>query len=463
MDNKAADYLSRMVTGNIEKENENKLIVAKTNKKCNKEKQLITLIKNLANLKKNDKKAKNVYDQLKIGKKIKNYILKNDIILHKTKNYNKWRALIPHNIKNDNKYCFYVSSKILSFTYFFIKNDIIDLMHAEIGHSGIYKTTQFINKNLYWKGQKRDIRKRIKTCDICQRTKHLNIAMEEAYQAIIPENPNELIAVVFYGPLPVSRSGTKYIFVIKDVFSKLITLYPIKAANTKTCLKKLINNYFRKNRKPKCVLSDHGKQFSSPKGKETLYRCGVKVSFSSIRHPQSNPAERTMRELGRFFSTYCSTNHANWGNYTEKIENWLNVITNESTGLSSYEVHFGKNPKDKIAEILEIVDEHPIPREICLKNVRKRLKMKAKMRANQQKTISKVELKIGNLVLLKIPHISRAENKEVHKYFHIFFGPCRRKDIIKENAFKLVEMDDERKVKGTYNRVHLRRYYPRNE
>lgn len=36
-------------------------------------------------------------------------------------------------------------------------------MHAQIGHAGIEKTKRFVGENLYWNGQKRDIKKRIKT------------------------------------------------------------------------------------------------------------------------------------------------------------------------------------------------------------------------------------------------------------------------------------------------------------
>lgn len=33
--------------------------------------------------------------------------------------------------------------------------------------------------------------------------------------------------------------------------------------------------------------------------------------FFSVRHPQSNPVERIMRELGRFFRIFCAE-HAKW-------------------------------------------------------------------------------------------------------------------------------------------------------
>lgn len=228
-----------------------------------------------------------------------------------------------------------------------------------------------------------------------------------------------MIAVDFYGPLSVSIL-IKYIFVIKDLFSKLTTLYPIKAANTKTSLKKLINNYFIKKGKPKRILSDYGTQFTSNKWKESLNDLDVDVCFSSIRHPQSNPVERTMRELGRFFRAYCSSRHTNWLSFVEKIENWLNVVIHETTGMSPYALNFVKNPRDKIAEILRIDNQLLINREIQLENVRNRTKKKAEFRTNNQKRISKIILKLGDLVLIKIPHISKAENKETHKFFHIF-------------------------------------------
>ena len=49
-----------------------------------------------------------------------------------------------------------------------------------------------------------------------------------------------------------------HIFVLKDVFSKLVTLYPIKGENTTTCLEKLTEHYFNKVGVPKQILLDRG-------------------------------------------------------------------------------------------------------------------------------------------------------------------------------------------------------------
>ncbi|OXU16381.1 hypothetical protein TSAR_000083 [Trichomalopsis sarcophagae] len=81
--------------------------------------------------------------------------------------------------------------------------------------------------------------------------------MEGGYQFLKSSKPNELVSVDFFGPLPRSIGGVQYIFVVQDVFSKLITLYPIKRATTKICLIKLTQNYFDKVGKPERILSDH--------------------------------------------------------------------------------------------------------------------------------------------------------------------------------------------------------------
>lgn len=65
------------------------------------------------------------------------------------------------------------------------------------------------------------------------------------------------------------------------------------------------------------------------------------------------------------------------------------------------------------------------------------------------------------MVLLKIPHISNKEKREVHKFWHIFYGPYKIKREVNTNAFELTEVDEDTNVKGTYNKKDLRLYFDR--
>ena len=116
------------------------------------------------------------------------------------------------------------------------------------------------------------------------------------------------------------------------MFSKLVHVYPVNKPSAGNCLKKL-DLFIKLCGKPKSVLSDHGTQFTSSMWQEGLR--GIQPIYSTIRHPQSNPSERIMCELGRLFRAYCHTNHAGWIDLLHKINIWLNIVPHESTKMTS--------------------------------------------------------------------------------------------------------------------------------
>lgn len=192
-----------------------------------------------------------------------------------------------------------------------------------------------------------EIKKFVTSCDLCQRVKYSNTNMSSAYHMVQTSEPGDLLGEDFFGPLPRSTGGVKYLFVVMDVFSKFVRLYPIKKENTDTIFKKLFNLYFIEMGICKRILSDHGSQFTLPKWGEKLKNVGIKVLFSSIRHPQGNLVERVMREIGRMFRTLCSEKHTRWPACVSNVECFLNATTHSSTGFCPFELHFGKNQKIK--------------------------------------------------------------------------------------------------------------------
>lgn len=138
----------------------------------------------------------------------------------------------------------------------------------------------------------RYVKQFVMQCDLCQRVKYSNLKIECQFRLVESNEPSDLMCVDFYGPLPRSTAGVEYIFVILDAFLKYVKLYPLKKADTKTVLRKLVELYFPEMGKPQRMLADHGSKFTSPKWRNKLNVLGVKVIHSSIRHPKSNPVER---------------------------------------------------------------------------------------------------------------------------------------------------------------------------
>lgn len=252
--------------------------------------------------------------------------------------------------------------------------------------------------------------------------------------------------------------GVQYLFVMLDAFSKFVRLYPIKRATTKVTLNKICKDYINELGTPRRILSDNGTQFTSLLWRNTLERLGIKVLFSSIRHPESNPTERVMRELGKFFRMYCSDQHTKWGKYVNKIQDLLNITTHCSTGFTPFELHFGREPKNEIAKLINFPPIVPKSHEIKISIAKDNLKKPFKERQNKQKTKSAIEYVIGDKVLLRVPHLSSSTDRVTHKFFRLYEGPYVITAAKGSNAFVLSDIKDN-KIKGTYNRLSLRKYY----
>jgi hypothetical protein len=162
-----------------------------------------------------------------------------------------------------------------------------------------------MNRHFFLRKMRARIERFIKSCDVCQRCKFPNRALVGEMHSIIAENPGDLVTVDYYGPLPASRSRVTYIFVVIDAFSKFVRLYPLRRAQAKISAKKIVYDFHRFI-PVKVVVSDHGTQFQSPQWQDTLRSW-------SIRHPQSNPTERVMKELSRLFRIYCAEFHSEIG------------------------------------------------------------------------------------------------------------------------------------------------------
>ena len=161
----------------------------------------------------------------------------------------------------------------------------------------------------------------------------------------LPERPNEILSIDFYGPLPASKGGFKYILSTIDAFSKYVVLYPLRRANTKAVINKLSRDHFLKYGKPSKIITDHGTQFTSPIWSELLKEKGIQPVFSSIRHPQSNIVESIHRELSRFFRPLIGENHGSWWSWINIIESRMYEAYHETTQFTPIELHLNKKPK----------------------------------------------------------------------------------------------------------------------
>lgn len=144
-----------------------------------------------------------------------------------------------------------------------LQEEIAWAFHEYYGHFAAEKCYQQMKDLTYWKNMHRFIRRVLSTCDLYQRTKHPIRYLVGNFHAILPAGPLKLVAVHLFDPLPVSRAGVMYVFVVLDSFSKYVKLYPLKRATTNSSLQGICKNYLQDVGKPEGILSDHGTQFTA--------------------------------------------------------------------------------------------------------------------------------------------------------------------------------------------------------
>ena len=455
VDNVVADFFSRNPGGKFSEDHTERIIVSSLHQ-CflpvrenpedtavlsiallNSNVDLARSFKSLGVLQKEDAKVKVIMDKCNSSAEVSNFQIYKHILFHQEKNSAEWRIVIP--VK--------------------LQESLIDAVHVKLGHPGVYKTIGHLKKFYYWKGMVAQVKQWVVRCDMCQRVKYLTIPMGGEFNFVKSREPNDLVTVDYYGPLPTGRGGSQYIFVMLDAFSKYVSLYPIKRATVRVTLNKIFSKFIQKFGKPKRILSDHGTQFTSNLWKTELEANGIQVLYSSIRHPQSNPTERVMRELGRLFRTVCSQKHTKWVEFVPDMEKILNITVHQSTKLSPKELHFGKPIQDDIHELIKFPNTQARSHQYLITMARENMRRNFENRKKTQKHISRVQLGVGDLVLLRVSHLSNALDRMIKKFFHLFEGPYMIIRVIGENAFVLVDPRDNKREIGTYNRSNLRKYY----
>lgn len=127
----------------------------------------------------------------------------------------------------------------------------------------------------------------------------------------------------------------------------------MKRATTTVALNRITKIYLEKMGNVKRILSDQGTQFLSARWKSTLESLGIEVVYTSVRHPQANPSERVMRELGRLCRAFCQDQHTRWAYELPKFADFMNTVVHDSTGYAPKELQFGTERERLLPDSLQ--------------------------------------------------------------------------------------------------------------
>ena len=169
----------------------------------------------------------------------------------------------------------------------------------KMSHSGVSRTIARLQLTWYWVGLHADVRRIVRSCEICQKAKSGGLQPAKGRQRMYAGRPWQKLAVDLVGPMPETKAGNKWILVITDHFTRWQDAIPVPDATAPVVAATLDQRVFCYLGLPEQLHSDQGAQFESQLMEElcTLWR--VDKTHTTPYHPQSNGlVERGNRSLG---------------------------------------------------------------------------------------------------------------------------------------------------------------------
>ncbi|GFW92333.1 hypothetical protein TNCV_3588551 [Trichonephila clavipes] len=183
----------------------------------------------------------------------------------------------------------------------------------------------------------------VKTCDSCQRVgKPRDKAKAPLKLVPIISEVFSKINIDAVGPLPASTEQNRYLITSICVASKYPEAIPVESITSPNVIDALLSIFSRIGF-PREIQSDLGTSFTSELTTTFFNKFGIKVTRSSVSHPQSNAVERVHRTIKRVIKALCVESGEDWEGVLPLALFSLRTVAHESTGFSPTELVMGKN------------------------------------------------------------------------------------------------------------------------
>lgn len=218
-----------------------------------------------------------------------------------------------------------------------IRKTIFENLHSHLsaGHLGRDRTLESIKRRFYWPGAREDVKRWIKSCDLCAQAKPGPGLGKSPLQQFRVNEIMQCVAVDIFGPLPVSENGNEYIIVLCEYFSKWVDAWAVPNHKAQTVADKLVVEFFTKFGCPQQIHTDQGREFQSTLFKALCKRLGINQTRTTPYRPNSDGlVERFNRTLKQMLRTFAVENPQNWDDYLPFILMAYRATENKSTGCT---------------------------------------------------------------------------------------------------------------------------------
>lgn len=293
------------------------------------------------------------------------------------------------------------------------------------GHRGMNKTYKAIKARYSWTNMRKEVENYVKKCRSCQMNK-MSKPRKRAPMEITTtaEVPFEKCSLDIVGPMPETERGNRYILTFQDDLSKYVIAVPISHQDAETVAKGFVTHVVLKYGTPHTVLTDQGTNFLSDVFKNTCKLLKIKKIQSTAFHPETNGGlERSHRVLAEYLRHYIREDQSDWDDWVPFAMFTYNTTEHTATGYTPFELVFGRksilpstladNPSpqytynDYVAELRSrLQTAHQIAKDNLLGS-------KVKSKECYDKGTEKLELRVGDKVLLHDETVRRGRSKKL--------------------------------------------------
>ena len=218
-----------------------------------------------------------------------------------------------------------------------MKGNILYQMHNSVlsGHLGCKKTKQKTQHRFYWYSMKEDIAQHVRKCDVCAADKKPSKLPRAPMGTVGTGGPWDVLATDYLGPLPLTKSGNRYILVLTDHFSKYVEVLAVPDQTAEVGANKILNEFIARWGCPLSILSDQGRNYESHVFKELCRMLEVRKIRTSPKNPRCNgQAERYNKTLVRMIKAYLGGEQGDWDLHLGCLAGAYRATPHESTSLT---------------------------------------------------------------------------------------------------------------------------------
>ena len=258
---------------------------------------------------------------------LKQFYLKRKDLLYLNKD-----GIVACKRKEEDKVLHKYNSIVLPQLY---QTELLFRSHDQMGHQGVDKVYNRIQKRFEWPGLKKACEKWIAPCLSCQQAKDPR-KLRFPLQSIESSGFNEVVQID-HQKICMTATGYNQVLVMIDHFTKYAEAAPCMTASAEETCDHLINVWIARHGCPITFQSDNGKAFVGDLTKELMKRSQVAQARSTTYHPQTNGlVEWQNRTLVSMLRVYCSRYMDDWDKHLPQVMGAYNSTEHSTTGISPH-------------------------------------------------------------------------------------------------------------------------------